>query len=567
VKTEPISIVAIHGVGNRKSGELLTAAAKGLSANGEVSLATRLEFFRGDQYQRAVISDHPSVANVFEVTWDDLSPPARDPIRLIIHAFSVVSSMLRLADDGVAFAGCRLSLGKIYRWMFMALLVWCIYPPIAMIGAFDTSTSRHIFWAAAVFLVTLLIAWLLKPYDRNFRFGYAWAGAALVFALFPLIDKASASPLLKISTWAYTSFQGLTGLVLFLTIGEVWFRSKNIRSEQKLCRMGLLYLPFALISGVGAIVWVGWLWFAQQVFAAETVSAWSRAYLKQISYDLAFMESVLGVGVAVCAILLLWPAHAIIQDKQSGAQVHNRLVWVLRMLPWVLIAVAVLYWVHLPLLLEHGECVAFKTWIEQPLARLMGRYPSSECPRIMSIYAASALRLVPFLPWLFGPFRTLLDVVGDVMLYLDGDGHLSRENIRIATRNRFRKALLLATQEAQGKPVVIIAHSQGTVIAADVLSEGDWANVWFVSLGSPIGSLYWRFMGENTVARPKYPWLNLYRDGDYIAGGKGFGDHREVSAVFHEESLGPGRHGDYFEDPEVWSRVIKWLDSHPEINS
>ena len=179
----------------------------------------------------------------------------------------------------------------------------------------------------------------------------------------------------------------------------------------------------------------------------------------------------------------------------------------------------------------------------------------------MGIYAASALRLVPFLPWLFGPLRNVLDVVGDAMLYLDGKGHLGRENIKMATRNRFRNSLLLTIEETPGRPVVVAAHSQGTVIAADVLAEKHWPNVCFVSLGSPIGSLYRRFLGENSVATPECPWLNMFRDGDYISGGRGLTSGGSGSPLCHDVPLGDGRHGGYFENRDVWKQILKWTSS------
>jgi hypothetical protein len=107
----------------------------------------------------------------------------------------------------------------------------------------------------------------------------------------------------------------------------------------------------------------------------------------------------------------------------------------------------------------------------------------------------------------------------------------------------------------------VLAHSQGSAIAADVLAAPPGENVCFVSIGAPISSLYWRFLGPEALAAPAVPWLNLYRTGDYIAGGQGIVSAWAPTCRVADRNLGVGRHSDYFGDPKVWEEIERWLAS------
>lgn len=561
-----LSVVAIHGVGNRKAGDVLEAVSKGLSYNDPISVEPLWKSHNGILYQCAEVKGHPVVKNIIEVSWDDLSHPPRNPIQLICNFFSVLASMLRVAVNSYASNRGRLIFPQIYQWIFITLFIWSIYPPLVIIGGFSETAFQYI-WPTIVLLFIFLITSLFKPYDPNFKAGYVWMGTLLLGVLVSWSYKSSTSDILKVAALLCSLLQGLTALVLFLAVGEVWFRCGNTRQEERLSTLGLLYIPFALFSGVGALVWAGATWLAQLILSKNVVNAWSEVYLQGLQYDLPFMEAVFAAGVALCALLLLWPAQAIFRDKKSGIQVHERIVFVLRLLPWILIVVALLYCVHLPVFHQKGQCSVFQDWIANPLTYIGIHVPA--CPEIRNIYLLSATRLVPFIPWLLQPsFRNLLDLICDAMLYVDKKGRLYQpeETVQKSTRERFRNGLEIAMEVAQDRPIVVVAHSQGTVIAADVLSEKYRSNVWFVSLGSPIRSLYWRFLGDNSVKTPENQWLNFYRRGDYISGGNGIRDRWQQSELIDIKSiqnisLGEGGHGGYFEDKAVWEAILKWVGS------
>jgi hypothetical protein len=139
---------------------------------------------------------------------------------------------------------------------------------------------------------------------------------------------------LYVATWIYGTAQGLTGFALVFAMAVVWHQGRKARKEQRLARLGFLYLPFALFSGVGALVWAATLATASFVLPKASLEQWAAAYLSKLIYDLAFTEALLAAGVALGGILLLLPAHALFR-KDRGALVHTRLLFALKIFPFI----------------------------------------------------------------------------------------------------------------------------------------------------------------------------------------------------------------------------------------
>jgi hypothetical protein len=501
---------------------------------------------------------------VLEVNWDDISHPARSLIEHVTHFFSVLASTLRHAVKPSNGHGSPSWPLQAYRWAFNALLLWCITLPVVTIAGFVPGRPGQIAWIAATFAIVGLLAKLLSPYDESFRAGWAWAAGVLLVGLASVSGEQPRSIALYIATWAYGSVQGLTGLALLVAMGATWRRS---RAEQRVARLGFIYLPFALFTGIGALVWAGTLAIAHLTLP-ESLERWSAAYVSNLIYDLAFAEALLGVGVAVGGILLLLPAPALLSND-SGARVHARLLTALRIFPLLVVAVFSLYVAHLvvfaDVLAKSGQYPAFDAWIRPwlwPLLSRLGMPLSADTDlNVLEIYVASSLRLLPFLAYLLGPFRVILDTVGDVLLYVDPEGRLDAGRVRERSQQRLLDVLDHLVETDKNRAVVLLAHSQGTAIAADVLARKPRENVCLVSMGSPISSLYWRFLGAEALAAPVIPWLNLFRTGDYIAGGSGLRSPWAPTSHATDRNLGAGRHSDYFEDPRVWEAIGQFLAS------
>lgn len=566
-----VCIVAIHGVGDRKPGAVLDAVLQGLSHQSEICSEASWRYCSGYCYRQAKVRGHRDVSSVIEVNWDDISHPARSPIELLTHFFSILASTLRHATTPTHSQGQRVWPLEDYRCVFNVLLLWCIYFPVVTIAGHIPSRFGQGVWIVGTAATVAFLAKILSPYDKGFSSGWAWAAGVVLVGLASVAGDQSREVALSFGTWTYGGIQGLAGLALLVAMGVTWQQSRTVRLEQRLARLAFLYLPFALFTGIGALLWAGTLAIVNVALPDESFRNWSASYVSRLTYDLAFSETLIALGVAGGGILLLWPAHALYRDD-GRASVHARLLIALRLFPLIVVAVFGLYVAHIALFAHGfgtpGHYPAFEEWIRpwlSPLLSWLGIPLSQDTgPDVFQIYLASSLRLIPFLVYLAGPGRVILDTVGDVLLYVDPEGHLGHGKVRERSQQRLLGMLSQLVDMAQTREVLILAHSQGTAICADVLAKRQWKNLVFVSMGSPIGSLYWRFLGPETVAAPAVPWLNLFRAGDYIAGGAGIRGDWTPPIDLKEEDLGTGRHSNYFEDPRVWEAIGKQCSPRQE---
>jgi hypothetical protein len=194
-------------------------------------------------------------------------------------------------------------------------------------------------------------------------------------------------------------------------------------------------------------------------------------------------------------------------------------------------------------------------------------------------YQRGAKAILLVLPLLVKPLRTALDLAQDVIFYIyygleRGRGVLSRarrgpSTSRNPVRLRFRAVVTHLLAEERISRLLIVAHSQGTVIALDELAHGlhgaALPPVTLVTFGSPITHLY------QTYFPNEYPgwgdtrwdrffsrverWINCYRIGDYV------GTRIDPAAIrcdLEQAVLGAGGHSGYWTDP----RLIQALRSH-----
>ena len=159
------------------------------------------------------------------------------------------------------------------------------------------------------------------------------------------------------------------------------------------------------------------------------------------------------------------------------------------------------------------------------------------------------------------PFARFLDALGDVFFFLVRQRSL---HTRKDTLPRLWKALRLLDDGVDGCHVVVFAHSQGTVIAAGMLSRmarvllRSRMRLTLVTVGSPVTTLYRNFLGARIGAEfaalckaqpERFRWFNLYRPADYIGG------EVELDGVVNRDLLTPGDHVGYWCDRDL----LKWL--------
>jgi hypothetical protein len=206
--------------------------------------------------------------------------------------------------------------------------------------------------------------------------------------------------------------------------------------------------------------------------------------------------------------------------------------------------------------------------------------------------------VVFFAPMASGALKLGMNVAGDVIIYLN-DFHwrrspgaeptrtfaeaifpgLERKGPRLrpdegyAFRTRIQNRLsslvedLIKTEEPD--QVDFVAHSQGTVIALDVLSRhgGTWAvddsgrerTLTLVTMGSPWRHLYHRYFPHAFGAMATPPdgvsrWTNIFRIDDFV------GTHVRVGSS-DEHPIGPGGHTNYWSDGRVGPILVAHLGS------
>jgi hypothetical protein len=169
--------------------------------------------------------------------------------------------------------------------------------------------------------------------------------------------------------------------------------------------------------------------------------------------------------------------------------------------------------------------------------------------------------------------HTILDVL------LDVDNHLKQQprgsNIRLKITARYI-SLLRYIHSLNYDGVIIIAHSQGSVITADLLRllQVEWPPaprrlIYFFTMGCPLAQLYeWRFphlyawtCSHQGLSGPDpaqlygvRSWVNAYRTGDYV-GRQLWDGHPPPNC--EEFSIGPGAHTHYWDRtaPQIRDRL------------
>jgi hypothetical protein len=189
--------------------------------------------------------------------------------------------------------------------------------------------------------------------------------------------------------------------------------------------------------------------------------------------------------------------------------------------------------------------------------------------------AAAVIVLVPLLA---KQIRLALDLGHDVILYIHhGHAHgrrvLSRhrEAPRMGpVRSRFNQVVNHLVNDARVDRLVIVTHSQGTVIALDELTyswgPGELPPISLVTCGSPISHLYghyfpnvyppWSEMQWDVLFQRLQRWANFYRLGDYV--GTMIVPPGSGRCEFRQAAIGAGAHTGYFQDPRFIAALKEW---------
>lgn len=145
--------------------------------------------------------------------------------------------------------------------------------------------------------------------------------------------------------------------------------------------------------------------------------------------------------------------------------------------------------------------------------------------------------------------REIVGTTADVLFYvLPPCFTLS---IQMPVRERLRNILLKVSGDGEVSST-IVAHSQGTVVAHDVLKSGQLNVTNFVAGGSPLGALYARFLSIKPGGLRGGPWFNCFRLSDFIGGPIGSPEISDVTIRGGYRKM----HFDYFGEPEFMRFVL-----------
>ncbi len=204
--------------------------------------------------------------------------------------------------------------------------------------------------------------------------------------------------------------------------------------------------------------------------------------------------------------------------------------------------------------------------------------------------------LIPFIPVLVASTVLVrnavvsLDIGNDVVKYV-GEAMPSASRPRSAQdpleqqrpiRHKFNQVIRLLQRHHHLKRIIVVSHSQGTVLAIDELAQSDFgqADDWLekleltlITMGSPFSHLYQHYFPLaypalndpvwSRLRRRLNRWINIYRVDDFV--GTAIGQENDRSDEFElvQHPMGKGGHVSYLYDAKVVMIIAQALG--PEI--
>lgn len=128
---------------------------------------------------------------------------------------------------------------------------------------------------------------------------------------------------------------------------------------------------------------------------------------------------------------------------------------------------------------------------------------------------------------------------------------------RKAIDDRFYRTLYYAMDIFSPTHITVISHSQGTVIATQMLMDGRVKEqigdcpVTLITMGAPVTHIYQRYFPEMFTVDPQKlgaAWFNIFRQDDFV------GTRIDGNLIPADRNIDvePGGHTGYFTDYQVW---------------
>ena len=153
-------------------------------------------------------------------------------------------------------------------------------------------------------------------------------------------------------------------------------------------------------------------------------------------------------------------------------------------------------------------------------------------------------------------FSKILDFLRDAFWYV-GKKASRRGNSLFASQGLENLEELVRICVKSGyKNIILVAHSQGSILCYDMLRKNQIPhNIKLVTFGSPLRSLYIRFLSSKKYSFPPAgiaDWINMYYHGDIVG--------REIGVLKTDMPIeGPGTHIDYWGKEEIKQEIDAML--------
>ncbi|MEQ9059876.1 MAG: hypothetical protein RLW61_10695 [Gammaproteobacteria bacterium] len=545
----------VHGVGDPDPGHLLRNVSIGMHEGGASGIRSDL-VIDGILYPRLIVDD--GVTSIIEANWSDIAKPRRSALSVLDYLVRIIAALLRFAHKPQPARFPLSGPSAIYRFCFEAFLVFSIYGPLVGL-AWKTSEQlgARVIGAIGIGFVTTLccLTVYLKKFGGVLWAGWIWASLIGLATLGVVTKYISINDTLLFATSVYVGSQGVTGLALFFALAHTCI-NKSFTWDQRVARMGLLILPFFVISAIGALLWATAI-FSSRILSDNQYQVWQIIYtdsLETLNYPLAFVELTFATLVAFLAVgfLLVGSIYWFVSRKsaqeprpRSPGQLARRLAL------WIIAGCAAVY----ATLVVVYSFVAYSSDCRLPWQGLS----------VWEVYSWSSMRFLPYLFFFIGPLSIATAVIVDILFYIVPKSEDSESVVDLSAGRMVRHRLLqvIRHQAERGEQIVVVAHSQGSVIAIDALGRDNNASVTaLITAGSPAYSLYDRCLGSTAESRAiddgyafESPpnWANVWREGDYIGDVQGRSGVREID-------LGPGGHINYWSDGGFWEKVWAFLE-------
>ena len=200
---------------------------------------------------------------------------------------------------------------------------------------------------------------------------------------------------------------------------------------------------------------------------------------------------------------------------------------------------------------------------------LLGKTPPAPIESLLALFTrnawtqriASASLTLFAIPLFVGPLRLALDLLNDIITYID---QYDRPKSEGGIRFRLNAVIEYLCRTEGVTRLVIAAHSQGSIIALDELADENCTllddlpgGIRFVTMGSPISHIYQYYFPDKYPAWKQddrwrhlfarvHTWRHYYRIDDFVGARLQEVPHAKVD--FAQTGIGVGGHADYWRD-------------------